>query len=401
MRQAIEDNSELLVEATCNQVNQFGGYTGQTPAQFAASFKELCGAEGLPVDSLILGGDHLGPSVWQGEPAEQAMNKSRVMVRDFVRAGFTKIHLDASMSCADDPTPVPDSIVAERAAELCRVAEEASVERPDGSPALVYVVGTEVPTPGGALEELDQLQVTRPSEALETLANVRKAFERRGLQQAWERVVALVVQPGVEFGADSVVAYDPAAAGELSRAIEPFDHLVYEAHSTDYQPANALEALVKDHFAILKVGPWLTFALREAVFALARIEEELPSLPPDSRSRVRQVLEEEMNGNPGHWRNHYHGDASQITLQRGFSFSDRIRYYWQRPAVQNALGRLIENLRSVSLPYTLLHQYLPVESEAAGQSKRLATPEFLITLKIRGVLQVYSEACGMAEMRQS
>jgi len=400
MRQAIADDSELLVEATCNQVNQFGGYTGQTPEQFAASVRRLSRAEGLSNESLILGGDHLGPSVWQGEPAEEAMGKSKAMVQDFVRAGFTKIHLDASMPCADDPVPLPDSTVAERAAELCRVAEDAFAGLPEASQKPVYVVGTEVPTPGGALEELDHLQVTRPTEALETLANVRRAFEARGLERAWERVVALVVQPGVEFGADSVVAYNPAAAEELSRAIEPFDHLVYEAHSTDYQPPDALRSLVQDHFAILKVGPWLTFALREAVFALARIEEELPSLAPEVRSRMRQVLEEEMTQNPGYWRNHYHGSADEIALQRGFSFSDRIRYYWQRPQVQNALGRLMDNLRSTTLPFTLLHQYLPVESEETVRARSPVTPESLIMLKVRGVLQVYSEACRMNQMRQ-
>ena len=31
MAQAREDGSILCVESTCNQVNQFGGYTGMTP----------------------------------------------------------------------------------------------------------------------------------------------------------------------------------------------------------------------------------------------------------------------------------------------------------------------------------------------------------------------------------
>ena len=32
--QAIEDDSVVLIESTCNQVNQFGGYTGMRPADF-------------------------------------------------------------------------------------------------------------------------------------------------------------------------------------------------------------------------------------------------------------------------------------------------------------------------------------------------------------------------------
>ena len=56
--------------------------------------------------------------------------------------------------------------------------------------------------------------------------------------------------------------------------IEQYDRLIFEAHSTDYQTPAALAALVRDHFAILKVGPALTFALREALWALDCIERE-------------------------------------------------------------------------------------------------------------------------------
>jgi D-tagatose-1,6-bisphosphate aldolase subunit GatZ/KbaZ len=399
MRQALRDESVLLVEATCNQVNQFGGYTGQTPERFSHSLSDLCESEGFPVGALILGGDHLGPSVWQKEPAAQAMSKAKDMVRDYVRAGFSKIHLDASMSCAGDPVPLPDQTVAERAAGLCQVAEQTFREYGSGSLAPVYVVGTEVPTPGGALEELDQIQVTQPDEARETLENVRRAFERRDLYSAWERVVALVVQPGVEFGTDSVVDYQSSAAAELSRAIEGLDHLVFEAHSTDYQSPDGLRSLVRDHFAILKVGPWLTFAVREAIFALARIEEELLSVGNGKSSRIRAVLETEMLQNPGYWLNHYHGTEIEQALQRGFSLSDRIRYYWQRPAVMAALDRLIGNLSVGPVPVTLLHQYLPAEAEVASRRFKKITPDRLIGLKIESVLQVYSDACHMTGNR--
>ena len=84
----------------------------------------------------------------------------------------------------------------------------------------------------------------------------------------------MVVQPGVEFGDDFVLPYRPEAAKELSRFIED-QPMIYEAHSTDYQTRAALTSLVHGHFAILKVGPGLTFAFREAVFALAMIENEM------------------------------------------------------------------------------------------------------------------------------
>lgn len=76
--------------------------------------------------------------------------------------------------------------------------------------------------------------VAQASEA-ETLV---EAFERAGLHEAWGRVRALVVQPGVEF-----------------------DH----ARVVDHQRPEGLARLVQDGWAVLKVGPGLTLALREAL----------------------------------------------------------------------------------------------------------------------------------------
>ena len=90
---------------------------------------------------------------------------------------------------------------------------------------------------------------------------------------AWARVVALVVQPGVEFDHHKVIDYAARRRrAQLARRIESEPGLVYEAHSTDYQTPAALAALVRDHFAILKVGPGVTFALRAALWALADIQ---------------------------------------------------------------------------------------------------------------------------------
>ena len=188
------------------------------------------------------------------------------MVASFVRAGFTKIHLDTSMGCAGESVALPDHVTAERAADLAAAAE-AAVDV-DAFPPPVYVIGTEVPIPGGALEALDQLQVTRPEAALETIEVHRCAFADRSLQSAFERAIGVVVQPGVEFGNEDVIVYRPEKARTLTAALSSMPQFVFEAHSTDYQPPEALSALVRDGFSILKVGPGLTFALREALYAL-------------------------------------------------------------------------------------------------------------------------------------
>ncbi|MEN5119146.1 class II D-tagatose-bisphosphate aldolase, non-catalytic subunit, partial [Luteimonas sp. TWI662] len=219
---------------------------------------------------IALGGDHLGPNPWTALKAEAAMAKAETMVAAYVAAGFRKLHLDCSMACAGDPVPLPEATIVERAVRLCRAAEAAHA-RAGGEPP-VYVIGTEVPVPGGATEAIDGLTVTAPAAALATIEAHRDAFAAAGLQTAWTRVIASVVQPGVEFDHHQVIDYVPAAARALSAAIEQVPGLVFEAHSTDYQTPEALAALVRDHFAILKVGPGLTFALREALWALDAIE---------------------------------------------------------------------------------------------------------------------------------
>ena len=375
-----------LIEATCNQVNQFGGYTGMTPKDFVSYIRGIAEENDFPFENIVLGGDHLGPNVWQNEPAESALDKSQALIRDYVQAGFVKIHLDCSMRLADDPPgALKPEIIARRAAQLAKVSEETVGTGLVPAQLPRYVIGTEVPTPGGATEHEDGVSVTKIEDARETIDVQRKAFYELGLQSAWERVVAVVVQPGVEFGDDFVLPYQPEAAQELSRFIEN-QSMVYEAHSTDYQTRAALKNLVRDHFAILKVGPGLTFAFREAIFALAMVENEL--IAKDQRSNIVQVLDDVMIKHPEHWQKYYRGDEAEQAFKRKYSLSDRARYYWVQPEVQKAFGRMMRNLGEKVLPYALLSQFV-------GETNLNA--EQVIAWKINKALNDYLAACGQSD----
>ncbi|HQU74047.1 MAG: D-tagatose-bisphosphate aldolase, class II, non-catalytic subunit [Calditrichaeota bacterium] len=398
MKQALADGSLLLVESTSNQVDQFGGYTGMTPAGFVTYMAGLAQSAGFPVEKLVLGGDHLGPNAWQHLPAAEAMQNARTLIRDYVKAGFRKIHLDTSMRCADDPgnehTPLDPEVAAERAADLCREAEQVCADfRPQDKP--VYVIGTEVPIPGGAQETLDSLTPTTPVNAAHTIGVTKAAFASRGLDRAWERVIALVVQPGVEFGDDQVVDYHREGARPLCAFIEKVDHLVYEAHSTDYQTEENLQKLVADHFAILKVGPWLTFALREALFALAKMEDiYVGGCHGAPVSRLKAVLEKAMLDQPGYWQKHYQGGSRACAFKRFYSYSDRIRYYWPNGDVQKAVALLLSNLETYSLPMTLVSQYMPAQYEAVRDGRITRHPLELLRDKIMEVTGIYARATG-------
>lgn len=386
IRYAHANHTPLLIEATSNQVDQFGGYTGMTPADFRSFVCRLADSLDFSQDMLILGGDHLGPNRWQNLPAEQAMANADDLIKSYVAAGFKKIHLDCSMSCANDPVPLTDEIVAERAARLAKVAEETCMAH-FGESDLVYVIGTEVPVPGGAHEALTELAVTTPDAARATLQAHYHAFEKRRLEGVWPRIIALVVQPGVEFDHTHIIDYQPQKAVSLSKMVEDYDTLIFEAHSTDYQTPQSLRQLVKDHFAILKVGPALTFALREALFSLAAIEEEL--LPAKASSGLRHVLESVMLDRPEYWQSHYHGDGNARRLARGYSYSDRVRYYWPDSQIDEAFERLVRNLADEPIPLPLISQYLPLQYVKVREGDLSATPRELIINHIQDILQQY------------
>ncbi|WP_321029352.1 tagatose-bisphosphate aldolase subunit KbaZ [Citrobacter freundii] len=398
IRYAHANHTPLLIEATSNQVDQFGGYTGMTPADFRSFVCRLADSLDFSQDMLILGGDHLGPNRWQNLPAEQAMANADDLIKSYVAAGFKKIHLDCSMSCANDPVPLTDEIVAERAARLAKVAEETCMAH-FGESDLVYVIGTEVPVPGGAHETLTDLAVTTPDPARATLQAHYHAFEKHGLEGIWPRIIALVVQPGVEFDHTHIIDYQPQKAVALSKMVEDYDTLVFEAHSTDYQTPQSLRQLVIDHFAILKVGPALTFALREALFSLAAIEEEL--LPAKACSGLRHVLESVMLDRPEYWQSHYHGDGNARRLARGYSYSDRVRYYWPDSQIDEAFERLVRNLADDPIPLPLISQYLPLQYVKVREGDLSATPRELIINHIQDILQQYHCACLGAPARNA
>jgi D-tagatose-1,6-bisphosphate aldolase subunit GatZ/KbaZ len=387
--QAAEDGSLLLIEATSNQVNQFGGYTGMRPAEFRDFVLEHVAAAGVGAERLILGGDHLGPNPWRTLPGVEAMERAETMVGEYARAGFGKIHLDASMVCGGDPERLSDEVVAERAARLCRAAEDASGEgeRP------VYVIGTEVPVPGGASHSVTELETTSVAAAEHTLAVHKRIFAEHGLEDVWARVIALVVQPGVEFDHDAVVGYEREKASALVEwlRLQP-ESIVFEAHSTDYQLPHAYVELVEDGFAILKVGPALTFAMREALDALEDMESQL--VAEADWSRLSEVVDETMLRDPKDWKPYYAGSAAEQKLLRRYSYSDRVRYYWHRPDIAVAVERLVKNVSGVKIPESMLSRYLPEQYLRVREGEIGGDPVALIVDKVRDVLRVYAAACG-------
>ena len=390
------DNRAALIEATCNQVNQEGGYTGMRPAEFVRFVESIARNVGFDLERLILGGDHLGPNPWKHLPAPEALSCAETMVRDYVSAGFTKIHLDCSMACSDDPTTLDQAIVAERAARLA-AAGEAVVERAGPEPP-VYVIGTEVPVPGGSAHADDEVEITRPESALATIEAHRRAFASAGIAHTFERVIALVVQPGVEFDHRRVLDYEQAKAKPLSGVLDAEPTIVFEAHSTDYQSPAALAALVSDGFAILKVGPALTFAMREALYGLDHIARE--TVPSWGGNALEREMERIMLTEPKYWLDYYRGAPDQQRLLRHYSYSDRIRYYWPAEDAKAMVSHLMAKLESQAIPDPLVSQFLPRCYEAVRGGAIGPRPLPLVLETIRQAFLPYLKATD-AHLSQS
>jgi D-tagatose-bisphosphate aldolase class II non-catalytic subunit len=317
-----------------------------------------------------------------------------VMVDAYVSAGYEKIHLDCSMGCLGEPEQLDDELAAERAARLAGVAERAAA-RAGTVPR--YVVGTEVPRPGGAQHEIDELEVTTPEAVSATWEAHARAFAKGGVGAALERAVAVVAHPGVEFDNRRVFVYRPERAARLSAWLDGHPALVFEAHSTDYQPAESLAELVRDGFCILKVGPGLTFAMREALYGLDHIASALHA--GDRRRSLAQAMEEEMTSRPGYWQDYYPGSPQVQAVLRHFSLSDRIRYYWSSPNAEAAVAELFAELQGTSVPLPLVSQFLPRAYDRAASQGSDFQPRALVVEAVRDVLRTYSAAAHRAPRR--
>lgn len=390
-------NTPTLIEATANQVNQFGGYTGMVPKDFYDMVHHLAKKIGVEENMIILAGDHLGPLTWQNLPEKEAMENSIELVYQYARAGFTKIHLDTSMKVADDPEGLLSTeTIARRGAILYQAAmkgyEELKAEKPEAMRP-IFIIGSEVPIPGGAQEEEDSLAVTSPAAFKDTVATYQRVFEQEGIAQGMDDVIAVVVQPGVEFGDEQVFLYDHDAAVDLCAALKEYPQVCFEGHSSDYQSPECLKKMVEDGIAILKVGPALTYGLREALFALSFMEKEL--VPEDRQAHFMETLEKVMLENPSNWQKHYHGDEKQLALARKYSFSDRARYYIGLPEVVASMNKLFDNLREYRIPMNMLHQYMPVSYQKVRDGIISLDPRELALDGIQIFMSDYEYAVGL------
>jgi D-tagatose-1,6-bisphosphate aldolase subunit GatZ/KbaZ len=410
MVQAGDDDLPLLIESPAREVNQFGGTSGMQPRGFRDFVFGVADQIAFPEGRIIFGGDRLGPSLWRSEPAERAMQKGCDLVADCIRAGYTKIHLDAGMPLKGDPEEeqggLDPELIALRIARLAAAAESAFREsgrfgRENAGLPPVYLVGADVsPRSAPPVKEGFGL-ITEVQDFEQIFAACRKAFADDGLEDAWARVVGAVVQHGVGFADFEVDEYERSRCGKLITAAQQHSDLIFEAASTDYQRPELLRQLVEDGVTILKVGPALTFAMRECLFALECIEKEIFGWTYKARlSQLGKFLDKAMRDNPVHWQGNSNGNPQDLYLALKYSRLDSSRHYWRVPMVADAVNFLIANLKQVAIPLTLISQYLPRHYLQIREGRLTADPEALIDASVRMVLEDYSQAVFSLDIDQ-
>jgi D-tagatose-1,6-bisphosphate aldolase subunit GatZ/KbaZ len=152
--------------------------------------------------------------------------------------------------------------------------------------------------------------------------------------------------------------------------------------------------MVVDHCGILKVGPALTYAMREALFALADIETQtLGGRSGVLCSNLPAVMDRLMVADPRFWRFYYGGSEAALVRLRRQAYSDRIRYYWSRPEAVAAVQRLIANLREYPPPVSLIREHLPETGAKIRDGRLVNDPESILGDRIGEVTSIYARAC--------
>ncbi|PMQ01042.1 MAG: hypothetical protein CBR30_08090 [Dictyoglomus sp. NZ13-RE01] len=371
-----EKDTYFLIESTSNQVNQFGGYTGLKPKDFVYKINNL--SQKFSFNKFFIGLDHGGTYPWRNLEISSAMQNAKTLIKESVESGYRKIHLDASYPLRGELSLSIEEIV-KREVELLIIAEE-TAQNYNMNP--IYVIGTDVPRPGGNISE--KPKVTPNSEIYEMIDAFKKELSKNSLDKVWDRIVAIVVNLGIEFGDENIYEYSSEETKELITVLDSNKDLVFEAHSTDYQPLKSLKEMAKNGVGIFKVGPALTFAYRSALFSLAHIEKILFK---NSTSNFIETLFSLLKEDNRFYKEYY---GENIDINKVvFSFLDRWRYYYENEKIQNSLKMMFKNFEDKNIPLPLIYEYFPDQFEKVQEKFLKPIMEDLIFGRIQDVLDKY------------
>jgi len=395
LRQALADGSPALFEICADMLDPHGQGGKMLPDDFIANVRRDAGKTGFPRDRLFFGVNDLSPSLWKGESIESALKKTRAFISDLVSLGFKKLGIHAAIPLKGDPAdqPLPQEVIVAREAALYKAAEGAAATLPEEEKPL-YVIDAH---PGQVMAE-DQENVVRKEDVEIAVDMFAKTAEAAGLPEMKERLLAVRIFSGVGHDGEKVIPFDSSLLEELGGCVYRTKPVVMEVLQTDFQPQTVLDELAHNHFALMSVGPELTYTMREALFSLAMMENEtMIGKPGVYLSNFIIELDRSMQSAPQHWQKYYTGNGFEQLIARKYSLYDRSRFYWEDKEVRKTKKRLFENLIEYPIPLTVMRQFMPYQYERVAAGELENKPDELVMDAVRRALRRYSRACGWME----
>ena len=130
------------------------------------------------------------------------------------------------------------------------------------------IIGTEVPLSGS--NEKGKIKITQGEQIN---LEVKKFKGLLNKLYKGKLKFGLVVEPGMRFMHNNILKPN-LSNFKKQKKISKSKNFVFEAHSTDYQPLNILQNLVRNNFKFLKVGPELTYNYARSLFFMEKIEKK-------------------------------------------------------------------------------------------------------------------------------
>ena len=392
LRQALADGSLALFEICADMLNPHGQSGKMISDDFIVNVKQIAVKTGFPRDRLIFGVNDLSPSLWKDESIESALKKTCAFISDLVSLGFNKLGIHAGIPLKGDPAdqPLPQKVIIEREAALYQAAEGAAAALLDEEKPL-YVIDVN-PSQGMTENQKNMVCKEDVEIAVDRFTQIAAAA---GLPEMKERLLAVRIFLGAGYNSEKVIPFDSPLIKELGECVYRDKPVVMEVLHTDFQPKTVLNQLVDNHFAFLSIGSELTYTMREALFSMARMENEtMVGKPGVYLSNFIIELDRAMQLAPRYWQKYYTGNGFEQLVARKYSLYDRSRFFLEDKEVRKMKKRLFDNLIEYPVPQTVMRQFMPRQYERVAAGELENKPDVLMMDAVRHALSRYSRACG-------
>jgi len=370
-----------LIECTSNQVNQNGGYTNKNPKIFINEILNISKKINFDKNKLFLGGDHLGPLPWKNKNKDLAIKKSIVLIENFLKEEFCKIHIDTSIKCKDDKY-INNEIIFDRTS---KILSHPKIKKKIKNKFII--IGTEVPLSGSG--DTEKVVVTKQKQIEDEVRKFRDILKSLKIKN---KLFGLVVEPGMKYNHSSILKPNLSSFSKKKK-LSKKNNFVYEAHSTDYQSQLILKKLVKNNFKFLKVGPELTYNYSRSLFLMHNIEKKIYK---KNDSNIKNILIASMKKKNKYWKNYYEKKNPKLLIH---SKLDRMRYYFNIKSVESSVKILKKNINQLNIKKIKSLLSSDMKKEFLFYNKKnLSNYDIIKLIFISKSLKKYFKACGFKFM---